>query len=225
MSFTHRLLDVLVPSTCASCRLPGPPICAGCRAGLVRGVGIGCTRCGHPWPIAVRDCVHCPRHLACTRHAAAYGPVAGAVAGALKDHGRTRLADCIADVLVGAVAPVPAALPLVPVPLTPARSRERGFNQAELIARALARRWGNPVAALVERVGDGPPQRGASRSARRRQVQGSFVAASGASHPGAAVLVDDVMTTGATLAACALALRRAGVRRVGAVVFARVEHG
>lgn len=129
----------------------------------------------------------------------------------------------MAEIMAAAIPPVPASVPLVPVPLTARRRAERGFNQAELIARALAERWGNPVAGLLERVGDGAPQRGAARTARIRQVQGVFGARAEAVVPYGAVLVDDVMTTGATLAACALALRRAGAHHVGGVVFARVE--
>jgi len=170
----------------------------------------------------VPDCAQCPRHLLRVRHACAYGPVARAVAAGLKDRHRSRLAVEIADVMVATLQPVPASLPLVPVPLTDDRLAERGFNQAELIARALAERWGNDVVSLLRRHGGGAAQRGASRTARRRQVQGVF-RADGAGDRPAVVIVDDVMTTGATLAACAHALRRGGVRRVGAVVFARVE--
>jgi ComF family protein len=111
---------------------------------------------------------------------------------------------------------------LVPVPLGPARLRERGFNQSALLARELGRRWGLPVADALARVREGPDQRGAPRSARTRQAAGAFAARPGLAAPRTAVLVDDVHTTGATLAACARALRRAGVERVGAVCVARV---
>jgi ComF family protein len=150
------------------------------------------------------------------------GPTPGVVAS-LKDGRRRGLAESLAEVMV-AELPAPST-PLVPVPLAPRRERERGFNQSMLIARALGRRWGLPVADALARVRDGPPQRGASASERARQVAGAFAARRSVVVPRRATLVDDVHTTGATLAACARALRRAGAAEVGAVAFARALAG
>lgn len=109
---------------------------------------------------------------------------------------------------------------LVPVPLAPARLADRGFNQAALIARELGTLWGLPVHDCLERA-DGPAtQRGSGATTRRTQVRGAFRAR--AEVPLHAVLVDDVVTTGATLTAAARALRAAGCARVGAVSLARV---
>jgi ComF family protein len=116
-------------------------------------------------------------------------------------------------------APLDKAGALVPVPLHPARRRRRGFNQAELLARALARRSGLPVAACLRRAGLDRGQVGRGRAARLSGPDGSIVARERA--PPRAVLVDDVVTTGATLLACARALRAAGAEEVAAVVFAR----
>jgi len=155
----------------------------------------------------------------------AYEGPAPALVASLKDGRRRGLAESLADVMA-AELPVPAErAPLVPVPLAPRRERDRGFNQSLLLARALGRRWGVTVVDALVRVRDGPPQRGASATDRARQVAGAFAAGPTGVVPRRAVLVDDVHTTGATLAACARALRRAGAREVGAVAFARALAG
>jgi ComF family protein len=114
---------------------------------------------------------------------------------------------------------------LVPVPLHPRRLRERGFNQSELLAHALGRRSGLVVApdALVRRK-ETPPQTGLTASARRSNVSGAFAVRRRSQVAGrVVVLVDDVVTTGATARACAAALRAAGTTEVRLVTAARVN--
>lgn len=215
------LIDLLVPVTCAACGLPGAHLCAECEGLLVSaGTTVGCRRCGHPWSVAVATCPECPRAIDRLRYGVAYQPPATAVVHAFK-HGRRRgLAHLLAGIMVAAM-PRPGADALVPVPITPRRRRQRGANQSVLLAHALARHWDLPVAMLLRRVGPEVTQRGASATRRADQVRGVFVARRDL--PGArVVLVDDVMTTGATLSACARALRRAGAVRVEAVAAARV---
>jgi ComF family protein len=118
------------------------------------------------------------------------------------------------------LAPGPPPDAVVPVPLHPRRLRARGFNPAALLARAVAQQIARPwhPTALV-RHRDTPSQTGLDRRERRRNVRGAFRCAS---EPRRSVwLVDDVMTTGATLSECARMLRRAGTRRVVAVCVAR----
>ncbi len=111
---------------------------------------------------------------------------------------------------------------LVPVPLHPRRRRERGFNQAERIACAVAARLrGVPVVGAIERTRDTPSQIGRDPVARRRNLRGAFRPVARVQVRGrAVVLVDDVVTTGATVAAAARALRAAGARRVAALAVA-----
>lgn len=164
------------------------------------------------------------------------GPYDGslrAILHALKYDGRQTLARPLGAVAAALLSDVPAgpATLLVPVPLHPSKAIVRGFNQAELIALAL--RMPCPVRDVLVRVHAAPTQTRFSRDARRDNVAHAFalrrtvlrrrpVGLTGAH----VVLVDDVVTTGATLAACAAALRAAGVDRVGAVTLARTErHG
>lgn len=116
---------------------------------------------------------------------------------------------------------------LVPVPLSPARLRERGFNQAELLAARLGRAAGWPAKTAIRRRRTGRRQARSGRRDRARNVRDLFFpdadgAASARGRP--TILVDDVVTTGATAASCASALRDAGSSPVGVVSFARALH-
>lgn len=151
----------------------------------------------------------------------------------MKYDGRQTLARPLGAAAAALLSEVPAGPPtvLVPVPLHPSKAIVRGFNQAELIARALAVPC--PVRDLLVRVQAASTQTRFNREARRDNVARAFAVRRSAmrrrpvSLTGAhVVLVDDVVTTGATLAACAATLRQAGVDRVGAVTVARTErHG
>ena len=150
----------------------------------------------------------------------------------LKFHGREYLGDRLGTLLVTAWDALSEAAPatIMPVPLHASRRRQRGFNQAELLAKGLVRRLRKEerhdglrlVTDSLRRVRDSIPQVGLSVSARRENVRGVF----SVSRPEdvrnrTVVVVDDVMTTGATLSACAAALKRAGAARVLALSLAR----
>lgn len=108
---------------------------------------------------------------------------------------------------------------LVPVPLAPARMRERGFNQAELLARGLASATGWRVESRLRRRPGARRQARLGRRERARNVEGGFAATGPVPAGPAALVVDDVLTTGATAAACCRALADAGATVAGAVVF------
>jgi ComF family protein len=124
-----------------------------------------------------------------------------------------------------------AALPLdrqfdvvVPMPLHWRRQWQRGFNQSEMLARATARRRGIPMVNAVRRVRATSAQAGLSNAARRENVAGAFrVRKPRAIADQRVLLIDDVMTTGATASACALALKRAGAKSVALAALARVD--
>jgi ComF family protein len=113
---------------------------------------------------------------------------------------------------------------VIPVPLSRRRQRERGFNQAELVARAVSRETGiRLVRRVLAKTSERPPQAGLSAAARRKNAAGAYRARLPASLRGKAVLlVDDVMTTGATADAAARALLRGGARAVDVLTLARV---
>ena len=108
---------------------------------------------------------------------------------------------------------------LVPVPLHPRRRRRRGYDQAALLARALGRRTGLAVSECLERTGSARPQVGRTRTERLRGPPGTLELRG--RPPDRALLVDDVLTTGATLSACAQALRNGGAQSVTALAYAR----
>ncbi len=199
------LLDSIIGDGCAACDMPGPPLCTRCRGGIPILRSSGCDGCGYPWPRPVPACPECIAGVVGARQAASYaGPVPTLVM-AFKDHRRRALVDPLAAVMRAVLAPPPPGAVLVPVPLTRSRLSDRGFNQAALLAGYRARRWGLPVHECLTRDDSAPSQRGSGGRARRTQVQTAF-------HPCGrpplhAVLLDDVVTTGATLSAAARALR------------------
>jgi len=145
----------------------------------------------------------------------------------LKYAGRRRAAGRLAEALLeepAVRALVSTSDVLVPVPLHPRRLRERGFNQSALLAREIARRAGKAACpdALARRL-DTVPQAGLSAAARRRNVRDAFAVRRRAAVAGrTVVLVDDVLTTGATALACAARLHDAGAREVRLLTVARV---
>ncbi|HVO98148.1 MAG TPA: ComF family protein [Bryobacteraceae bacterium] len=113
---------------------------------------------------------------------------------------------------------------IVPMPLYWTKRWKRGFNQSELLAREIARRWGAPVKNMVRRVKNTSTQAGLSNAKRRLNVRGAFSMRKGAGIKGLRVLlVDDVLTTGATASACAAVLKRAGAKHVAVAAVARTD--
>jgi ComF family protein len=127
-----------------------------------------------------------------------------------------------AQVVANAPAGWLDAVALVPAPLHPARLRRRGFNQAERLARAIERRAGVPVADCLARAGPRATQMGRGRAARLTGIAGAIALRREArAPPGRIIIVDDVITTGATLAACADALDQDGASEIAAIAYAR----
>jgi predicted amidophosphoribosyltransferase len=149
----------------------------------------------------------------------AYEGPAGAMVRALKFGGRVAIADTMAAQIVAHAAPKSGTV--VPVPVHPVHRRRRGLDHTGALARAVARRAGLEFGDLLVRSGDPRPQVGRGRRARMRGPAGSIALKPGAQVPPAAVLVDDVVTTGATLAACTTALRVAGCQHITPIAYAR----
>ncbi len=215
------LLGVLLPTRCAGCGVPGRPLCERCAAALVRIGPPVCERCGCPGAWPVRRCVECAgRRLGFERARAAivYDARARPLVSAWKERGRRDLVAPFAA-LVEEVVARPQADVVTFVPGDRERGRERGHLPAARLASALAGAWRLPTARLLVRDRPSRRQAGLSRAARRANVRELFVAPREVR--GTVVLVDDVYTTGATAAACAAALRRAGARSVEVVCLAR----
>jgi ComF family protein len=221
----HELIALAVPPRCAVCGAPGGRaagvLCADCRRALPWLGAPRCPRCALPLPHARGRCPASAAAFHSAWAAVAYEGRAREALLALKFAAARPLADVMAA-QIAAGAPLHPAATLVPVPAHPRRRRARGFDPAELIAVALARRSGLPLARALRRGGRASRQLGASGAARRDPANLDFrLRARRPRPPGHVVLVDDVHTTGATLHACARALRDAGCRRIDAVSWAR----
>ena len=216
----------------------GAGLCRACAAGLPRIPAERCALCQEePAAGGGERCSGCRARagplFACLAGAAFAGAVEDAVhrfkypAPGLRGLDPAAAA-LMRELVAWAAARAPGGAPdlVVPVPLHPRRLRQRGFNPAAELARPAARRCGARLdAAALWRLRDTPSQTGLGRGARRRNVRGAFGARPGWRAPARVWLVDDVVTTGATLAAAALALRRAGARQVVALCAARAFRG
>jgi predicted amidophosphoribosyltransferase len=217
-----KLFDVLLPSRCAVCGAGGEQLCAACRERLARLGPPLCDRCGCPtaWPVSrCRECSGRRLAFASARAAVAYDDEVRRLVRAWKERGQRRIAADAAAVVAETLAP-PRVEALTFVPADRARGLERGHQPAQRLARELGLRWELPVLSLLRRTRPVPRQRGQTLVDRRRNVAGAFAPARAA--PRAVGLVDDVYTSGSTVAAAASALRKAGARRVDVITFARV---
>lgn len=192
-----------------------------------------CACCGTAFDIAVEPgqlcaaCLVSPPRYDMARAPLAYGDVARDMVLALKRQGRRDGLALMARWMAKAGAEALADARLItPVPLHYLRLVRRGFNQSGWLAAALGRETGIPVSPdALKRIKATPSQAGKTADGRRRNVEGAFRVRALARRRvagGVVVLVDDVMTTGATVEACALALKRAGASRVHVLTLARV---
>lgn len=216
-SITDTILGLFFPDRCAGCGKVGHLLCAACCATFQpydpRGSVYLAPPPGQPRVLnqvtvafrfegAIRDAIHCLKYQRVRRLAL---PLASLLARHLQ------------------LCAIPADA-LVPVPLHPRRLAERGFNQSTLLAEHLAEASGIPLLRTgLVRSRDTPHQVGLDAQARIQNVHNAFAWQSPTRPPARVLLVDDVLTTGATLTACAVALRRAGASQVHALVLARSQ--
>ncbi|TBR12947.1 MAG: ComF family protein [Lysobacter sp.] len=219
---------LLWPTRCLACEDPGldgMDLCHRCEMTLPANIS-ACRGCALPIPDAGGLCGAClgGRSPLAEVHAAfVYAAPLDRLLPRLKFAGDLAAGRLVAQLMTERLRDVPRPQALIPVPLHRARLRQRGFNQVLELTRPLGRALDLPVldGALVRHKLTQEQSR-LSAVARRRNLKGAFEARSRLPLPAHVALVDDVMTTGATLHAAAVALKRAGVERVDAWVAARV---
>jgi ComF family protein len=237
-SALDAILSVVLAAPCAACDRPleAPtrgPVCSDCWDLVALVTPPFCDRCGEPlasWRVATCERGRCPRCrrgpqvIDHARTAGLYEGALGRIIRAFKYGGRRTLARRLAALMRSAGEDLFIGDPvLVPVPLHPRRLRARGFNQASDLAKHL----GPPVSPVLRRIRHTPSQTDLPAARRHRNVRGAFAMCDSAwrrrgdVHDRTVLLVDDVTTTGATLAACARVLKDAGAREVCALTAAR----
>lgn len=230
--------ELLLPTRCLGCGGVGVgsgpnPVCLRCRTRLTPLPGPYCPRCQDPLGPEGASCRLCPtwpQSLRWCRSATRFQGPAAALVRALKYEGWERVVPALVPPLVRTLrsGDAPRVDRIIPVPTTPGRLKERGFNPARRIADGLGEALGIPVGEALVRPAEGPRQVGLPPSQRAANVRGAFIvegAPPDPLQPPQVLLVDDVLTTGATVAAAAEALAQAGVAKVAVLTFARAAPG
>lgn len=221
----------IIRGSCSLCAGTSPDeldLCHGCRSDLPPNRS-ACRLCAQPLPTDRENiCGSCLRHPPPFRAFAPflYAPPLDRLIIELKFGDRLYLGRTLGALLAEAAVQRAPEMPqlLVPVPLHPARLRERGYNQAMELARPLRRQLGIPIVDAVERIRATPGQAGLSARERRRNVRGSFkVKDAGVAKGKRVAIVDDVLTTGATAAEMARCLTRAGAASIIVWTLARTQ--
>lgn len=212
-------LDWVYPPVCSGCGEPGYRLCADCQEKIVFRLDPRCKICDEKIPGNMGICIHClenPPSFTALRCLTDYGGVVRECIHALKYQKNQSLGILFSDWLAALVRREDWFIDLVmPVPLSPQRLAERGYNQSASIARPLSAKLGvryQPYA--IKRIRNTRSQVGLTAEERRINVAGAFEAEPDIVQGKNVLVVDDVMTTGSTLESCAKSLKRAGAGEV-----------
>ena len=222
-AYLSALLDLLYPPRCPACgRLSGELLCRACLPELESISGPICGRCGRPRSVSSNHCPDCAPerpHFSWARSAWIFSGPGREIIYDFKYRNNTHLAEALAETLL----PFAGSSDVVSwVPLARSKKWVRGYNQAELLGRRLARLTGLPAAAFLKRVRRTADQSRLSPEERRKNVHQAFTLRPGASAGGLSILlVDDVLTTGSTASECARVLIEAGAKAVHVATLAR----
>jgi len=218
MSYLDSLISILAPFNCLNCGREGKLVCLYCGLNM-KTVPERCYRC-HKLSPGFHTCKSCrsQSHLYSVKVVTVYETTTKRLVLKLKFDGAQAAAREMAQQMARLAG---GAEYVVPVPTATRRARARGYDQAKLLAKALSRQTGLPYLDCLRRTGQAH-QVGASRSQRIQQLQGRFrIKQAHKLQNARIILIDDVVTTGATLEAAAAACRLAGAKRVEALVFAQ----
>jgi ComF family protein len=224
--FWQSGLDLIFPPRCAGCGKPGTVWCSACDDRLIKLQGRICSHCGSRLPPSgtCRNCEQNPLPLQVRSYALYDGPLIRALLQ-LKYRPNQRLAEVMAGWLQHLFRREEWSASIVAaVPLSVSRLRQRGYNQAALIASTLARMLELPYdGRALRRIRETPSQVGLDPTERWHNVSGAFKSYLSNGSSQAVLLVDDLFTTGATMAACASALEASGVERIVGLTVARAR--
>ncbi len=211
-------LSIVAPHYCYNCQKTGSVLCDSCKYDIVDEAIEACIICNAPEPSGI--CVSCRTFYEKAWH---IGSREGALLQLINDYKfeRVRVAyKAAADLLDMYIPDLPADTVVVPIPTIAAHIRQRGYDHTALIAKAFARKRGLTYTPLLKRATTSH-QRGASRSERFKQAAAAFSVGSAVESQPPYLLIDDVLTTGATLQYAAKTLHDAGAQHVWAAIIAR----
>ena len=236
--FNHitRILDWIYPPACLACQTliamtdtqpRDMKLCSICQ-GLFEPIQPPvCKFCGCPTAQDVERCVSCHGktfHFTCNRATFVYDELMRDLLHALKFRQNKQIAHSLGKLWAKNIAELPADSIIVPLPLHRAKKRERGFNQAEVMASHIAAHCSVQMEDTLIRTIDTPPQSGLHPRQRAENVAGAFAIKKGANPRGKSYLIiDDIYTTGASLNECAKVLKEAGAARVECLTLCVVE--
>lgn len=224
-AWASAAIALVLPPRCPGCDRPAAGLCAACRSAVTPLPARRCDVCGDPMVRARRRCAACLAQRPAFERAFAAGRYAPPLSRAIHALKYRRRRGAARDLAVLVARAIPADIAgrvdlVVPVPAHAARVRERGIDHAALLAQALAAAIGRPWRRTLERVAPTAAQVGMTAAERHANVAGAFGAVAPLTRL-RVLLVDDVLTTGATAGACAAALRAAGARVVWVATAAR----